>query len=140
MKYIKKYNDKILEAPYILEKDGKKIYGYNKEANEKMLLKDGYLKYNGNLSTVFLDIIDGKIIEKQIPKPQQTIFSKLEIRRAARSIEKEDFLNTILSMNSEIQADWNDAQEIDLNDEMFSNLSGVVEIQEFIDEIKDVLQ
>lgn len=140
MKYIKKYNNEILEAPYILEKDGKKIYGYNKEANEKMLLKDGYLKYNGNLSTSFLDIIDGKIIEKQIPKPQQTIFSKLEIRRAARSIEKEDFLNTILSMNPEIQADWNDAQQIDLNDEMFSNLSGVVEIQEFIDEIKDVLQ
>jgi hypothetical protein len=43
-------------------------------------------------------------------------------------------------MNSEIQSDWNDAQEIDLNDKMFSNLSGVVEIQEFIDEIKDVLQ
>lgn len=140
MKYIKKYNDKILEAPYILEKDGKKIYGYNKEANEKMLLKDGYLKYNGSLSVFFLDIIDGKIIEKQIPKPQQTIFSKLEIRRAARALEKEDFLNTILSMNSEIQADWNDAQEIDLNDKMFSNLSGIVEIQEFIDEIKDVLQ
>jgi hypothetical protein len=64
MKYIKKYNNEILEAPYILEKDEKKIYGYNKEANEKMLLKDGYLKYNGSLSTFFLDIIDGKIIEK----------------------------------------------------------------------------
>ena len=73
MKYIKKYNNTILEAPYILEKDGKKIYGYNKEANEKMLLKDGYLKYNGSLSTFFLDIIDGKITRKDIEDDRRAL-------------------------------------------------------------------
>lgn len=34
MKYIKKENDKIIEAPYFSVKDNKKIYGYNKISNE----------------------------------------------------------------------------------------------------------
>lgn len=140
MKYIKKENNKIIEAPYFLVKDDKKIYGYNKISNEQMLLADGYIKYTGTLPLTNVDIVDGKIIETPLKTPENTIFSKLQIRRAARSLGKERFLNAILSGNPEMQADWNDAQEIDLNDEMFTNLSEVIEIQEFINEIKDVLQ
>jgi len=39
-----------------------------------------------------------------------------------------------------MQADWNDAQEIDLNDEMFTNLNNITEIKDFINEIKGILQ
>lgn len=105
-----------------------------------MLLADGYIKYTGTLPLTNVDIVDGKIVETPLKTPETTIFSKLQIRRAARSLGKEYFLNAILSGNPEMQADWDDAQEIDLNDEMFTNLNEVIEIQEFIKEIKDVLQ
>lgn len=140
MRYIKKQNNKIIEAPYIMIKQNKKIYGYNKISNEQMLIVDGYIKYDGILSLSDIDIIDGKIIEKPVIQPEKTTFSKLQIRRAARSLEKEDFLDAILSGNSEMQADWNDAQEIDLNDEMFTNLNNITEIKDFINEIKGILQ
>lgn len=140
MKYIKKENNKIIEAPYFLIKDNKKIYGYNKVANEQMLLNDGYIKYTGSLPLTNVDIVDKKIVETLLKEPEKTIFSKLQIRRAARSLGKEELLDAILSENPETQADWNDAQEIDLNDEMFTNLNKIAEIKDFINEIKEVLK
>lgn len=141
MKYIKLQNNLIVEAPYMIERDNKKIIGYNKEANEKMLLEDGYLKYAGYLNISNLNIVDGKIIEiprisEEIPPSGQTEFSKLQIRRTARALGKQDFLNNLLKSNENFYNDWNDAQIIDLNDQMFTNLSGFAEVQEFINEIK----
>lgn len=141
MKYIKLQNNLVVEAPYMIERDNKKIIGYNKEANEKMLLEDGYLKYTGYLNISNLNIVDGKIVEipqisEEIPPSGQTEFSKLQIRRTARALGKQDFLNNLLKSNENFYNDWNDAQIIDLNDQMFTNLSGFAEVQEFINEIK----
>lgn len=50
------------------------------------------------------------------PKPAQTVFSKLAIRRAMRSLGIEGKLNALLDASDTFRADWTDAQEIDLAD------------------------
>ena len=53
MKYIK-FNEtgtKATEAPARIKKDTGWIFGYNSPKNEKMLLEDGYIKYNGDRFT-----------------------------------------------------------------------------------------
>lgn len=55
-----------------------------------------------------------KIIE---PK----IFSKLSIRRVCRSLGLEAKLDALLNSNAVFKADWDDAGEIDLADEITSN-------------------
>lgn len=146
MIYIKKDNYNIVEAPYMIEKNNKKIYGYNKQSNEKMLLEDGYLKYSGKYPVSYLDIIDGKIIEKTIENVtndvSSEVYSKLQIRRAARSIGKEDLLDKILNSSPQLYADWQDANEIDLYDDMITSLSAYTDIDfiDFINEIKDAIK
>ena len=49
---------------------------------------------------------------------ERTVFAKLEIRRAMRSIGIEDKLDALLSQNETFRKDWQDAREIDLNDEI----------------------
>lgn len=48
--------------------------------------------------------------------PQQTIFTKLQIRRAMRSLEIEEKLDTLLEASDKFKKDWADAQEINLSD------------------------
>lgn len=43
-------------------------------------------------------------------------FTKLQIRRAMRSLGNESELDSILATSQQFQKDWNDAIEIDLND------------------------
>ena len=50
------------------------------------------------------------------PPPPQTIFTKLAIRRAMRSLGIEAKLDALLAASRTFAADWNDAQEIDLAD------------------------
>jgi hypothetical protein len=140
MRYFKIENNKIIEAPYFKEVDGKKIYGYNKPSNEKMLLADGYIPCYSTLPTKYLEVKNGEIVEKYIPGQEESkIYSKLKIRRTARAIGKEDILNNILNTNENFYNDWNDAQEIDLDDLMFNQLSAIPEAQEFIEEMKTIL-
>ena len=139
MSYLKIDSNKIVEAPYIIEKDGKVIYGYNKENNETMLFHDGYAKFPYGAS--HYEIKNGQIVEKIIPPPEpQTVFTKLQIRRAMRQLGIEDQLNAILSGNFQFQSDWNDAQEIDLNDSLIQDAieEGLI-TQEMIDAIREVL-
>ena len=49
---------------------------------------------------------------------ERTVFAKLEIRRAMRSLGIEEKLDAILSQNETFRKDWQDAREIDLNDEI----------------------
>ena len=82
MKYIK-FNEtgtKATEAPARIKKDTRWIFGYNSPKNEKMLLEDGYIKYDGNLPISCLTYVDGKIIENmpQIVQPDKT-YTKLQI-------------------------------------------------------------
>ena len=49
---------------------------------------------------------------------ERTVFAKLEIRRAMRSLGIEEKLDDLLSQNETFRKDWQDAREIDLNDEI----------------------
>lgn len=49
---------------------------------------------------------------------ERTVFAKLEIRRAMRSLGMEEKLDALLSQNETFRKDWQDAREIDLNDEI----------------------
>lgn len=52
-----------------------------------------------------------------LPKPQEpTVFSKLAIRRAMRTLQIEYKLNQLLSASDTFRNDWTDAQQIDLGD------------------------
>ena len=58
--------------------------------------------------------------EEAIPvKKDKVVFTKLEIRRALREVGQEDLLDAALAANDQARKDWNDAQEIDLEDEVF---------------------
>ena len=49
---------------------------------------------------------------------ERTVFAKLEIRRAMRSLGIEEKLDALLSQNETVRKDWQNAREIDLNDEI----------------------
>lgn len=139
MFYLKIDQNKIVEAPYTIERDGKVIYGYNKPNNEAMLFADGYDKFPKSASNY--EIKNGQIVEKEpVPDPPQTVFTKLQIRRAMRQLGIEGQLNAILSGNLQFQSDWTDAQDIDLNDSMIQDAiqEGII-TQEMIDAIREIL-
>lgn len=51
------------------------------------------------------------------PQPEpQTVFTKLAIRRAMRTLGIEAKLDTLLNASDTFRADWTDAQDIDLAD------------------------
>ena len=50
------------------------------------------------------------------PPPEQTIFTKLSIRRAMRELGIEAKLDALLNASAQFRADWTDAQDIDLAD------------------------
>jgi len=120
--YLKIIDNNIVEAPYNIVKGDQNIFGYNKESNEAMLFEDGYVKFNKPIDNY--TIVSGNIVEKSSIEPisEQTVFNKLQIRRAMRALGIEDILNTILENNTQFRNDWNDAVEIDLNDEIIQGL------------------
>lgn len=120
MSYLRIENNKIVEAPYSVSRNGKRIFGYNKANNEAMLFEDGYGKYEKHISCY--EIKDNEIVEKQIePVPQREVYTKLQIRRAMRNLGIENQLDNILQASPQFRNDWNDAQQIDLNDGMIAN-------------------
>jgi len=60
--YLKIQENTVVEAPNVIVKNGYTIYGYNDEANEAMLLQDGYTAYPKNAYAY--EVKDGKIVEK----------------------------------------------------------------------------
>lgn len=117
MSYLKVVENNIVEAPYMIERDGQIIYGYNKQNNEAMLFEDGYAYYPYPASNYI--VVNGQIIPRPIPEPvKNTIFTKLQIRRAMRKFEYEFVLDSILRTVPEFQKEWNDAVEIDVADPM----------------------
>lgn len=101
-------------------KNGAIMFGFN--TDPKMLQEYGYIPYDGNRSLAGISLVDGKIVEKQIEQSKRTIFSKLEIRRAMRALQCEDILNNLLKQDEEFAYDWQDATEIDIEDEMFKKV------------------
>jgi len=96
------------------------IYGYNN--NEKLLKADGWLKYEGTAPLSHLKLVNGEIVELIIPIPEPTpmpkTYTKLQIRRALRQAGKEQILDDFLANNEIAGKDWQDAQEIALDDEV----------------------
>ena len=123
MKYIKFENGKAIEAPAVKKTEAGTIFGYNNEKNEKRLLADGWMKYDGNAPLSRLKFENGEIVETTpapiaVEKKCRTTFTKLEIRRALRKLGKESDLDRLLGRNAQFFKDWNDAQVIDIKDEM----------------------
>ena len=139
MKYIKfdKFGKTAQEAPSVFKSEGKTIIGYNSPANEKMLINDGYIKYDGDGIIANLIFKDGKIFEEQVEtapiETEQTnkVYSKLKIRRALRSLGKQNILdNALRNRNSVFAKDWTDSNEIDLDDDIFKAALKQFEITE----------
>lgn len=111
-----------VEAPFIMERGGKVVRGYNRPSNHDMLMEDGWLRYDGAAELSRLRLEGGEIREAPAPEPEpKTVFTKLQIRRCMRRHGLEDQLNAIVSADARFKADWDDAQVISLNDEMFVN-------------------
>ena len=109
-----------VEAPFIMERGGKVVRGYNRPSNHDMLTEDGWLRYDGTAELSRLRLEGGEIREAPAPEPKpKTVFTKLQIRRCMRRHGLEDQLNAIVSADARFKADWDDAQVISLNDEMF---------------------
>ena len=64
----------------------------------------------------FRDMSEEELAPYRPKAPEQTVFSKLAIRRAMRSLGIEGKLNALLDASDTFRADWADAQEIDLAD------------------------
>ena len=65
-----------------------------------------------------------------IPESKPHIFTKLQIRRAMRKLGVEDTLDSALSVSGIFAADWQDAQNIDLNDPIFSQAISSIGVDE----------
>ena len=120
-RYFKNVGGMPVEAPFETVKDGMIIRGYNKPANEAMLLADGYVKYTGTKNIPYLAFENGQLVELEEVPLMKTVYTKLQIRRAMRKMGLEDTLDSILTANFEFGKDWQDAQEIDLNDNVFKS-------------------
>ena len=121
-RYIKFNEDgaEAYEAPFSVSRDGETVIGYNRPTNEKMLLEDGWIRYDGDLPLSRLKMLQGVVAEETSAEeaPLPTKFTKLQIRRCLRKHGYEDELDRILSSNAELKKDWDDCLDIDLNDEM----------------------
>ena len=140
MSYLKVVENNIVEAPYMIERDGQIIYGYNKQNNEAMLFKDGYAYYPYPASNYI--VVNGQIIPKPIPEPvKNTIFTKLQIRRAMRKIGIEFILDSLLLNYPQMKKEWDDAVEINIADPMIQVAieQGIIQ-QEVYDAIVKELQ
>ena len=73
------------------------------------------------------DEIDGKHETEQQKLDALVMIPRLTIRRAMRALEIEDKLDLILT-NADFKKDWDDATEIDLNEDMVKNAMAQMEI------------
>lgn len=133
--YLKIENNTIIEAPKTINRNGYTVYGYNDEKNETMLIADGYAIYP--YSKYSYEIIDGEIVKKKDIIHLQTVFNKLEIRRKLRQAGLQQDLDNLLASYPQFKKDWQDAVEIDLEEQTIANAiqAGLI-TQEMIDAIR----
>ena len=121
-RYIKFDNDGLnaYEAPRTTIRGGRRILGYNRPTNEKMLLEDGWIRYDGDLPLSSLKMLQGVVAEETSAEeaPLPTKFTKLQIRRCLRKHGHEEALDRVLSSDFSFRKDWDDCLNIDLEDEM----------------------
>lgn len=102
MKYYKIENGQIKDVTFPKISEAKRI-----ELNHIKVEYDGAVE----LAEDGVNLIPAK-------QKERTVFAKLEIRRAMRSLGIEQKLDALLSQNETFRKDWQDAREIDLNDEI----------------------
>lgn len=118
MSYLKIVDDKIVEAPKNTIRGDLQIFGYNRDVD--LMKQDGYTYYPK--AAACYQIIDGVIVQIKVEQPTVVIkrnYSKLDIRRACRTLDLQHKLNKLINATEQIAADWADANQIDLEDEMF---------------------
>ena len=81
--------------------------------------QDGYTYYP-KVAACY-QIKDNVIVQIQVEQPIEIKrnYSKLEIRRACRALDLQHKLNKLINADEQFAADWADANQIDLDDEMF---------------------
>ena len=102
MKYYKIENGQIKDVTFPKISEAKRL-----ELNHIKVEYDGAVE----LADDGVNLIPAK-------QKERTVFAKLEIRRAMRSLGIEQKLDVLLSQNETFRKDWQDAREIDLNDEI----------------------
>ena len=102
--------------------------------------------YNVHLDPVWLaehgfrDMSEEELAPYRPKPPEQTVFSKLAVRRAMRSLGIEGKLDALLNASDTFRADWSDAQEIDLADPVLSSALATGGItDEEIESIKEAI-
>ncbi len=101
---------------YAKIENGAVIYPPHNDGNRiNVHLDVGWLAEHG-----YVDMTEEQIAQYPVTSPAQSVFTKLQIRRAMRALEMEPILDAILASNATFAADWADAQEIDLADPVFS--------------------
>ena len=88
----------------------------------------------------FRDMTEEELAPYRPKPPEQTVFSKLAIRRAMRTLGIEAKLDALLNASDTFRADWTDAQDIDLADPVLLDAlaSGGLTAQE-IEQIKSTI-
>ena len=121
-RYIKFNEDgaEAYEAPFSDSRGGETVIGYNRPTNERMLLEDGWIRYDGDLPLSSLKMLQGAVVEETSAEeaPLPTKFTKLQIRRCLRKHGHEEALDRVLSSDFSFRKDWDDCLNIDLEDEM----------------------
>ena len=102
MKYYKIENGQIKDVTFPKISEAKRL-----ELNHIKVEYDGAVE----LAEDGVNLIPAK-------QKERTVFAKLEIRRAMRSLGIEEKLDALLAQNETFRKDWQDAREIDLNDEI----------------------
>ena len=107
--WLKEIDEKLVPPPavYVTE-DGRTVF--NMAADEAIMRACGWRDWTEE------EIEEWEREHPQPPPPEQTVFSKLAIRRAMRALGIETKLDAILAGSATFRADWTDAQEIDLAD------------------------
>ena len=97
---------------YAKIEDGKIIFPPHNDGNRcNVHLDPVWLAEHG-----FRDMSDEELAPYRPKLPEQTVFSKLSIRRAMRSLGIEAKLDALLNASETFRTDWTDAQDIDLAD------------------------
>ena len=102
---------------YAKIEDGKIIFPPHNDGNRcNVHLDPVWLAEHG-----FRDMSDEELAPYWPKPPEQTVFSKLSIRRAMRSLGIEAKLDALLNASATFRTDWTDAQDIDLADPVLTS-------------------
>ena len=97
---------------YAKIENGKIIYPPHNDGNHyNVHLSPTWLAEHG-----FTDMSEEELAPYRPKPPEQTVFTKLAIRRAMRTLGIESKLDALLNASDTFRADWTDAVEIDLAD------------------------